>query len=99
MLYLLDANILITANSSYYPIDQVPEFWSWLQHHGALGNVKIPLEVMEEIKDGRKDRDLLIEWISNDVNYDALLLTEAVDAARVQHVVTNGYAPDLTDTR
>jgi hypothetical protein len=97
MLYLLDANILITANSSYYPIDQVPEFWSWLQHHATLGNVKIPLEVMEEIEEGRKDGDLLIDWISQDANYDALLFPESVDAALVQHVVTNGYAPDLSD--
>lgn len=25
MLYLLDANVLITANNLYYPIDSVPE--------------------------------------------------------------------------
>jgi Domain of unknown function (DUF4411) len=30
MLYLLDANVLITARNRYYPIDTVPEFWSWL---------------------------------------------------------------------
>jgi hypothetical protein len=29
MLYLLYANVLITASNSYYPIDQVPEFWAW----------------------------------------------------------------------
>ena len=27
---LLDANILIVANNTYYPIDAVPEFWDWL---------------------------------------------------------------------
>lgn len=96
MLYLLDANVLITANSQYYPIDQVPEFWGWIQHQAADGHVKIPLEVMEEVKAGRKD-DLLINWISQDANYDALLFQEAVDAALVQRVVTVGYAPDLTD--
>ena len=57
MLHLLDANILITANSQYYAIDQVPEFWGWLQSQGAAGHVKIPLEVMEEIKEGRKKID------------------------------------------
>ena len=30
MLYLLDANVLITANNLYYPIDSVPEYWEWL---------------------------------------------------------------------
>ena len=27
MLYLLDANVLITAHNLYYPIDSVPEFF------------------------------------------------------------------------
>ena len=95
-LYLLDANILITANSSYYPIDQVPEFWSWLQHQGATGNVKIPLEIMEEILQGRED-DPVVRWLSADANSDALRFSETVDAALVQLVVMTGYAPDLTD--
>jgi hypothetical protein len=57
VLYLLDANILITANNSYYPLDQVPEFWSWIQYQGESGNVKIPLEILEEIQAGRKGND------------------------------------------
>lgn len=96
MLYLLDANILITANGSYYPIDQVPEFWTWLQHQATSGHVKIPLEVMEEVLVGR-GADPLIDWLSKDNNTDLLLLEEAVDATLVQRVVTTGYANDLTD--
>ena len=68
MLYLFDANVLITANSSYYPIDQVPEFWNWLQHQGESGNVKIPLEIMEEIRAGRRDNDSLLDWIADSRN-------------------------------
>ena len=79
-LHLLDANITITAHNSYYPIDQVPEFWSWLKNEGAFGHVKIPLEIMEEIKQGRKENDLLIEWISQPENEEALLLNESVDS-------------------
>jgi Domain of unknown function (DUF4411) len=96
MLYLLDANILITANSLYYPIDQVPEFWSWLQDRGASGHVKIPLEIMEEVLEGRIN-DPLIDWLSQDGNRDALSFDETVDTALVQHVVSTGYANDLTD--
>ncbi len=96
MLYLLDANILITACNTYYPIDQVPEFWTWLQQKAADGHIKIPQEVMEEIEAGR-DEDPLKVWISNDVNKGALLLEGTVDAALVQQVVAVGYAPDLTD--
>ena len=86
MLYLLDANILITANSLYYPIEQVPEFWSWIQHQGTLGTVKIPREIWEEVRDGRKDNDPLIDWISMDENEGALLLEEEIDPALVQRV-------------
>jgi len=27
MLYLLDANVVITAHNTYYGLDAVPEFW------------------------------------------------------------------------
>jgi hypothetical protein len=27
MLYLFDANVLITANNTYYPVSDVPEYW------------------------------------------------------------------------
>ena len=97
MLYLLDANILITAHRSYYPIDQVPEFWSWLRHRGENGHIKIPIEVFEEIRAGRKENDLLLDWIADAENEVALLLDEVVEPDRVQRVVVDGYAPDLTD--
>jgi hypothetical protein len=96
MLYLLDANILITANSLYYPIDQVPEFWSWLQHQGASGRVKIPLEIWEEVREGRND-DPLINWLSEDEKLVALSLYESLDVTVVQRVVSTGYADNLTD--
>ncbi len=97
MIYLLDANVLITANSSYYPIDQVPEFWSWVHHQATSSQMKIPQENMEEIKAGRKDDDPLLAWIGSPGIEAALLLDEAVDVALVQHVVSAGYAPDLSD--
>jgi hypothetical protein len=97
MLYLLDANVLITANSTYYPLDQIPEFWSWVHHQAASNRVKIPREIMEEIWAGRKDDDPLLDWIRTPEIEDALLLNEAVDVGLVQQVVTAGYAPDLHD--
>ena len=75
----------------------MPEFWSWLQYQGASGRVKIPLEIMEEVREGRKDNDPLLDWISQDENADALLFEEIVDPALVQRVVLIGYADDLTD--
>ena len=41
MVYLLDANVLITANNLYYAIDQVPEYWEWLTYMGGQGHVTV----------------------------------------------------------
>jgi hypothetical protein len=97
MLYLLDANVLITANSTYYPLDQIPEFWSWVLHQATSNRIKIPREIMEEIKAGRKDDDLLLDWICGAEIEAALLLNEVVDVSLVQQIVATGYASDLHD--
>jgi Domain of unknown function (DUF4411) len=99
MLYLLDANVLITASNQYYPVDAVPEFWAWLAHAGTNGDVKMPLETFEEVKDGSTDadKDLLFAWIQDDANKRAVLFDEEVDADLVRRVLEDGYAPDLSD--
>ncbi len=99
MLHLLDANVLITAHNLYYPVDAVPEFWAWLVHKGQSGELKMPLENYEEVKDGSTDaeRDLLFAWITEDEVKAALLLDEQVNPGHVARVINEGYAPDLTD--
>lgn len=99
MLYLIDANVLITAHNLYYPINGVPEFWAWLSFRAAAGDIKMPLEIYEEVKDGSTDeeRDLLFGWISEEENRTSLILDEEVDSALVAQVVDNGYAADLND--
>ena len=91
MLYLLDANVLITANRTYYPLERVPEYWAWLVNRGNQGQVKIPQEMYDEINRGKDD---LKCWLRN--NRDALLLDEDVDAGFVKTVLAS-YAPDLND--
>jgi hypothetical protein len=99
MLYLLDANVLITANNFYYPIDRVPEYWEWLTYMGDQGLVKMPFEIFEEVKDGPDDaeKDLLFAWLQDGANKKALLLDEMVDPGLVQKVILEGYATNLTD--
>jgi Domain of unknown function (DUF4411) len=99
VLYLLDANVLITAHTTYYPLNRVPEFWKWLSHQASSGRVKIPLEIFEEVKDGTGDaeKDILFAWLRDEVVKDALLLSENVKIDAVQDVPARGYAPDLTD--
>jgi hypothetical protein len=94
LLYLLDANVLIDANRDYYPIQRIPEFWEWLIHEGESAGVKIPIEIYEEIKDGKDD---LGNWSRNHRTETALLLTQEVDQVLVARVIDEGYANDLTD--
>lgn len=98
MLRLLDANVLITANNLYYPVDMVPEFWSWLAYMGQGGQIKIPIETLEEITDGGPKIDPLKDWLGDASIKTAILLTESIDALLVQRVLSNGYARDLTDS-
>ena len=92
MLYLLDANVLITAHTLYYPID-------WLAHHATVGSLKIPLENFEEVKDGGTDeeKDLLFAWISSRGIREKLVFDGQSDPKVVADVISRGYAADLTD--
>jgi hypothetical protein len=94
LIYLLDANVLIDANRDYYRIGSVDEFWEWLVHHGEQGNVKIPLEIYEEIKGGT---DELASWAKEPETEAALKLEEEVDIELVRKVTEQGYGEDLSD--
>ncbi len=95
MLHLFDANVLITASHTYYPLDGVPEFWDWIDHQATKGRIKLPVEVLEEVLAGSKKEDPLLDWMI--AHKDILRLKEKVDPSLVNKVVTEGYAPDLTD--
>ena len=94
MLYLFDANVLITASNYYYRVDTVPEFWAWVAHYAERGNIKMPSEIFDEVKDGTQDEnvDLLFNWIQD--HKDVLVLDEEPNVELVRRV-TEGYAADL----
>jgi hypothetical protein len=92
MLYLLDANVLITAKNLYYEFGRVDQYWEWLAFQAEQGHAKVPLEIYEEISIGD---DELAAWARE--NKEPLLLQEEVDIELVRHVTTVGYADDLTD--
>ncbi|GGZ45395.1 DUF4411 family protein [Asticcacaulis endophyticus] len=46
MIYLLDANVLMTAHDNYYPLDTVPQFWDWLIATGREGHKKYHTKYM-----------------------------------------------------
>jgi hypothetical protein len=94
VLYLLDANVLIDADRDYYPLDRVPEFWEWLLFQAKLGNIKVCIEVYEEVTAGTGD---LVDWMNKHEVKTVLQLAEETDPALVKQVVEKGYAADLTD--
>ena len=92
--------MLIDANRDYYSMSRVPEFWDWLVNSGKKGLVKIPIEVYEEIKDGKKEAkeiDLLASWARDEDVCNALLFQEECIVELVSKIINEGYASDLAD--
>ena len=48
MLYLLDSNVLITANATYYECGRIPQFWEWIAQEAMRNIVKLPVEILRE---------------------------------------------------
>jgi hypothetical protein len=94
VLYLLDADTLIRADSTYYPLKRFPIFWVWLRHNGLAGIVKAPAEQFEEIVAGTGP---LVDWLNEQENKEALLFDEEADPDLVTAVTQDGYAPDLNE--
>lgn len=97
MLYLIDANVIITAKDYYYEVDRVPEFWEWLVHHGEAGNIKIPIENWEEVSEGPDKDHPFYKWRKDKASKDALVIDEDVDAGLMQRIMDEGYGENLTD--
>ena len=95
MLYLLDANVLISAHELHYPLDRIPQFWTWLLGMAEAGRVKLPYEIYNEIAVSTGD---LKEWITSPANSKQLKLNAHVDPAILQQVINEGYAPDLSES-
>lgn len=96
MLYLIDANVLIQADQDYYPLERLPQYWDWLIENGISGNIKMPMEIWEEIAGSAKGTPLR-DWVNQSDVKDALLLDEEVDSLVLNRVIDDAYAPDLTD--
>ena len=100
MLYLLDANTLITAKNQYYEMHRVPEFWSWIVYQGELSQIKLPIEIYDELADkstAKDDRDELAHWVDDAANKPSILLDEAPDMDHVSRVTYGGYIANPTD--
>lgn len=88
MLYLLDADTLITGDRKAYPLHRFPIFWEWIYHQGIEGKVKIPIEQYEEVTVGNGS---IVDWLKEADVRDALVLGEEIDPAIVADTTLNGY--------
>ncbi len=97
MLYLLDANVLITAHDDYYPIDRIPQFWEWIIFHAKQGHIQMPFEMLAEVKAGQPKRgaanqdDELLRWLKTNSHEKDLLLDASADQLTVNRVFKEGY--------
>lgn len=62
MIYLVDANVLITAHRQWYGFDFCPGFWDWLVTLHARGELFSVARVQEEI---RGASDELAGWVAS----------------------------------
>lgn len=95
MLYLLDANVLISAHELHYPLDRIPQFWTWLSAMAARDTVKIPYEIYNEIAFSKGE---LKDWLTDPGISRKFKLKAQVDPIILQRVIDEGYAPDLNDS-
>lgn len=95
MLYLLDANVLISAHELHYPLGRIPQFWDWMLFIADAGTIKLPVEIFNEIAISKGE---LKDWLTTPDHAKKLKLNGQVDGALLQNVITKGYASDLTDS-
>ena len=95
MLYLLDANVLITAHDNYYAIDRIPQFWEWIIYHAKQGQIKMPFEMISESR-SPPNRGVEIKttitpmaWRNN--HETQLLLDASADQKTVSAVLKEDY--------
>ena len=94
MQYLLDANVLITANNQYYEIERIPHFWEWIAELAGLGIIKLPEEMMREITPG-KQYSAFLDWLAN--NRIALTLNREQIQPYLNIVFQRGYGISESD--
>ena len=86
-MYLLDANTLMEAHDTFYPVDRIKPFWDWVYDQADAGLIKMPVEVHSEFT----GNGLHVQWINEPEVKAALILDEVADPALVQRVINDGY--------
>ncbi len=88
MQYLLDSNVLITANALYYETGRIPQFWDWISDEARKDTIKVPDEILREITPGNKDQ-AFNNWMAE--NSSNLKLVEESSEQNLLQVLSEGY--------
>lgn len=95
-MYLIDANVLMTAADTHYPEDVVPGFWRQILDLFNSGEAKIPQSVYDELI--AYQQKWLFQWVKDNVETHDHVLAEDLDQilnlAKVTEWVTNRRKPE-----
>ena len=73
-MFIMDADVFISAKNQYYAFEICPGFWKSLIRHGRVGNIRSIDRIRNELLAGRKTEDL-VQWVTNDLPADFFLET------------------------
>lgn len=82
--YLLDANVFITASRRYYAFDLVPTFWSALVANANTGRIVSIDRVRDEISRGNDD---LSVWTNGDFHHAFQSTNDSEVLARYAEII------------
>ena len=71
-MFLMDADVFITAKNRYYAFDICPGFWSSIIHYHRQKRIYSIDRVRNELLIGRKTEDL-VQWVTNTLPADFFL--------------------------
>ena len=77
-LFLIDADVFISAKNRYYAFDICPGFWNSLIYHSSTGTIRSIDRVKSELLAGRESEDL-VQWVKKDLPTEFFLDTNSAD--------------------
>ncbi len=78
--YLLDADVFITAKNTYYAFEICPGFWKAVLQAHRHGRAQSLDRIRAELLAGRKEEDL-VQWVRNDVPAGFFVDSNAADVS------------------
>ena len=94
MIFLLDANVLIFAESKFRSINQVERYRRWIVDNARQQQIFLPIQIIFEILNGSDD---LKRWISRRDTRNCLAFDEEVSQDCVERVLQEGYGENLSE--